>query len=63
MSVCEDADTGMCAGENASISIGYDAAHVSMSQTESDLTARTDKKIIAYKDIIVNYKRKIVPPK
>ena len=59
MSVCKDADTGMCAGENASISLGYDAAHVSMSQTESDLTARTDKKIISYKNIIVNYKRRL----
>ena len=59
MSVCKDADTGMCARENASISLGYDAAHVSMSQTESDLTARTDKKIISYKNIIVNYKRRL----
>lgn len=40
---------------NASISFGYDAARVSASQTEVDLTARTDKKIIPYDKKKVNY--------
>lgn len=39
---------------NASISFGYDAARVSTSQTEVDLTARTDMKIIPYDKIKVN---------
>lgn len=39
---------------NASISFGYDAARVSTSQTEVDLTARTDMKIIPYEKIKVN---------
>jgi len=39
---------------NASISLGYDAARASTSQTEEDLTARTDKKIILCDRMKVN---------
>ena len=39
---------------NASISLGYDAARVFTSQTEEDLTARTDRKIIPWDEKKVN---------
>jgi len=57
MSVCKCVGiwTEGCVLEtNASISLGYDAARVFTSQTEEDLTARTDRKIIPWDEKKVN---------